>query len=55
MGMTMVEKILAAHAGLDEVRPGEIVTCEADWVVHVDLMFTVGTPMPKRVHRPDRQ
>jgi 3-isopropylmalate/(R)-2-methylmalate dehydratase large subunit len=26
MGMTVSEKILAAHAGLDEVRPGQLVT-----------------------------
>ena len=55
MGMTMIEKILAERSGRKEVRPGDIVTCQVDWVVYVDLMFTIGTPMPKRVSRPDRQ
>lgn len=30
MGMTMAEKILAAKAGRDQVRPREIVTCKID-------------------------
>lgn len=56
MGMTMVEKVLAKRSGVSRVQPGEIVTCEVDWVVHVDLMYSVGAlPMPKRMARPDRQ
>ena len=26
--MTMAEKILAAHAGLDEVEPGQLIECD---------------------------
>ena len=31
MGMTMSEKILAKHAGLDSVKAGQLVTCESIW------------------------
>lgn len=41
MGMTMSEKILAAHAGLSEVKPGDTVTCEVDWTVCHDMFFNV--------------
>ena len=30
MGMTMTQKILAAHAGLDHVEPGQLI--EASWI-----------------------
>ena len=33
--MTIAEKILAAHAGLDEVVPGQLIECELD-VVHAN-------------------
>ena len=37
--MTMAEKILAAHAGLDEVEPGQLIECDLDPVsyTHLDL------------------
>ena len=35
--MTMAEKILAAHAGLDEVSPGQLVECELDLVLANDI------------------
>ena len=35
--MTMAEKILAAHAGLEEVRPGQLVECELDLVLANDI------------------
>ena len=41
MGMTMSEKILAAHAGLPAVRPGDTVTCKVDWSVCHDMFFNV--------------
>lgn len=37
MGMTAVEKILADHAGLEEVKAGEIVHVEADWSYADDI------------------
>lgn len=35
--MTMAEKILAAHAGLDEVVPGQLVECDLDMVLANDI------------------
>lgn len=50
MGMTMSEKILAAHAGLPSVKPGDTVTCQVDWSVCHDMFFNVdGQDTYKRV------
>lgn len=35
--MTMAEKILAAHAGLDEVEPGQLIECDLDLVLANDV------------------
>jgi len=35
--MTITEKILAAHAGLDEVQPGQLVNCALDIVLANDV------------------
>ena len=35
--MTMAEKILAAHAGLDEVEPGQLIECDLDLVLANDI------------------
>jgi 3-isopropylmalate/(R)-2-methylmalate dehydratase large subunit len=37
MGMTITEKILAAHAGKREVRPGELIDCALDMVMANDI------------------
>ncbi len=37
MPMTITEKILAAHAGLDSVRPGDFVRCRLDFVHGNDI------------------
>jgi len=37
MGMTMTEKILAAHCGRDTVEPGEIVMCDVDLALASDI------------------
>ncbi|MGH2751868.1 MAG: 3-isopropylmalate dehydratase large subunit [Actinomycetota bacterium] len=37
MGMTITEKILAAHCGRDGVRPGEIVVCRVDLAMANDV------------------
>ncbi|MHB1407388.1 MAG: 3-isopropylmalate dehydratase large subunit [Desulfitobacteriaceae bacterium] len=41
MGMTITEKILAAHAGLSEVRPGQIVNAKVDLVLANELSAIV--------------
>ncbi|MGB4440621.1 MAG: 3-isopropylmalate dehydratase large subunit [Coriobacteriia bacterium] len=35
--MTITEKILAAHAGLDEVTPGQLIECDLDLVLANDV------------------
>lgn len=35
--MTIAEKILAAHAGLDEVKPGHLIECDLDIVLSNDV------------------
>ena len=35
--MTITEKILAAHAGLDEVEPGQLINCKLDLVLANDV------------------
>ncbi len=37
MPMTMTQKIIAAHCGMDEVRPGQIVMAETDMVLGNDI------------------
>ena len=52
MGMTMAEKILARHSGNATVSPGDIVVCDVDKIVQIDLLFAPGTIMPKRIADP---
>ena len=50
MGMTISEKILARHAGLPAVKPGDTVTCQVDWTVCHDMFFNVdGQDIYKKV------
>lgn len=41
MGMTMTQKILAAHAGLDNVVAGQLITCKLDLVHGNDITTPV--------------
>lgn len=41
MGMTMTQKILAAHAGLDEVKAGQLIEAELDLVLGNDITAPV--------------
>lgn len=41
MGMTITEKILAAHAGLDSVKPGQIINAKVDMVLANELSALV--------------
>jgi 3-isopropylmalate/(R)-2-methylmalate dehydratase large subunit len=41
MGMTMSQKILAAHAGLPEVRPGQLIQAKVDLVLGNDITAPV--------------
>jgi 3-isopropylmalate/(R)-2-methylmalate dehydratase large subunit len=54
MGMTMAEKILSRHSGGARVRPGDIVVCDVDKIVQIDLTFGATAPMPKRIVDPKK-
>ncbi|MEW6622739.1 MAG: 3-isopropylmalate dehydratase large subunit [Bacillota bacterium] len=41
MGMTITEKILAAHAGLDKVEPGQLINAKLDVVLGNDITAPV--------------
>lgn len=41
MGMTITEKILAAHAGLDSVKPGQLIQAKVDLVLGNDVTAPV--------------
>jgi 3-isopropylmalate/(R)-2-methylmalate dehydratase large subunit len=37
MGMTVTEKILAAHAGMEEVKPGQLIEAHCDMTLANDI------------------
>jgi 3-isopropylmalate/(R)-2-methylmalate dehydratase large subunit len=45
MGMTIAEKILAAHSGHAQVVPGQLIECQTDWV----LCHEITTPAALRM------
>jgi len=45
MGMTMTQKILAAHAGLDRVTAGQLIECELDVVMANDITGPMALPI----------
>ena len=49
MGMTMAEKILAAHTDRDEVKPGEIVNTKVDMVLGNDVTTPVAIKEFKKI------
>ena len=56
--MTMAEKIVAAHAGLDEVRPGQLIECDLDLVLANDVTAPIAiakaNEVTGRVFDPER-
>ncbi len=53
MGMTITEKILAAHAGLDEVTPGQLISAKLDLVLANDVTAPVAIKEFKKLGRED--
>lgn len=47
--MTMAEKILAAHAGLEEVVPGQLVECDLDIVHANDITAPIAIDVCKQI------
>lgn len=51
MGMTMTQKILAAHAGLAEVKAGQLIEAELDLVLGNDITSSVAINEMKKMNR----
>ena len=47
--MTMAEKILAAHAGLEEVVPGQLIECNLDLVLSNDVTAPIAIKQFKKI------
>lgn len=47
--MTMAEKILAAHAGLEEVEPGQLIECDLDLVLANDVTAPIAVKRCKEI------
>ena len=59
MGMTITEKIIAAHSGRDSVRPGEFVYADVDMALGNDITAPIAirefaAAGIRKVHDPDR-
>jgi len=50
MGMTITEKILAAHAGVESVNPGDIVTCDVDIALGNDITAPIAITAFEKTH-----
>lgn len=51
MGMTMTQKILAAHAGLAQVKPGQLIEAELDMVLGNDITAPVAINEMKKMNK----
>ena len=49
MGMTMTQKILAKHAGLDEVKAGQLIEADLDLVLGNDVTAPVAIGEMKKM------
>ena len=49
MGMTMTQKILAAHAGLESVTSGELIEAKLDIVMANDITGPMALPILKQM------
>jgi 3-isopropylmalate/(R)-2-methylmalate dehydratase large subunit len=54
MGMTLTEKILARHAGLDRVEPGQIINANVDLVLANELSAAVAIGVMRGIQGADR-
>jgi 3-isopropylmalate/(R)-2-methylmalate dehydratase large subunit len=53
MGMTMIEKILARRSGQEQVKVGDVVVCDVDMTVLIDLQFATMWMTPTRIADPE--
>ena len=52
MGMTMTEKILAAHAGCEKVEPGQLIRAKVDFLLANDITGPQAIPEFEKIGRP---
>ena len=52
MGMTMTEKILAKHAGIDVVKPGQLINCKLDIVLANDVTAPPAIKEFEKIRKP---
>lgn len=52
MGMTMTEKIMAHHAGMASVKPGQLIQCPVDVILANDITFPPAAKEFSRVGKP---
>ena len=52
MGMTMTQKILAKHAGVDSVKPGDLITCRLDMVLANDITAPPAIAQFEKIGKP---
>lgn len=52
MGMTQTEKILAKHAGMDAVRPGQLIRCKIDLALANDITAPPAIKEFEKIGRP---
>ena len=52
MGMTMTEKILAAHAGCEQVEPGQLIRAKVDFLLANDITGPQAIPEFDKIGRP---
>lgn len=52
MGMTMTEKIMARHAGLPKVEPGQLIECPVDVILANDITFPPAVKEFSRIGKP---
>ena len=50
----MCEKVLARTSGRDRVRVGDILECQVDQIVQIDLPFSLTDVIPTRVASPEK-
>ncbi len=53
MGMTLTEKILAAHSGVDSVKPGDLLQAKVDLALANDITAPLAIKVFEEVGKPD--
>ena len=52
MGMTITEKNMARHAGLAEVKAGQMIECQLDFILMNDITFPPAKKEFEKIGKP---